>query len=496
MGEAEEEVVRQAEDVTFYELSLPTVYTLELAGCVSRVAQLRALGKELTHRHTGHSRGGGAETTSQPHGVSGAGALGGSYVQAAPAARVLSSLSSPFLLDMDGVPTESTDRYVQSIRRRRGVLLPEAKPATERRETIRQTKRHLDLSLSLVLVLVPPPPSTTLGPLSPLASSSFAPLLLAHSLALSASAPQLSRINRANRAGRTSRSRAATAAPHAHSSPRLAAPWHASPRRASFAAAVPLRASLAQTSHEGGTALLRELRALNDHSSSSTRPCRVALPAPPASPNSRVRSAASIMLLSGGGYEGALASVLPHAPAWGAPAAVAAAPPPPRSASVVAGPGPRRVEGGTEASWQGEAWQGLLHMHAARPHGLKPHDLQELMPHQPSRARKHLSSARLGTEIVETAARRSALQAPRLPLHPEVRSQPLSEMALQPLLPRQTPSATDSAASSGKHGRAAARIQASSVRYATSKTLLASVRASLATNIELSRVVKSRAPIN
>ena len=266
--------------------------------------------------------------------------------------------------------------------------------------------------------------------LSSFASPAFARPLTAYSLTLSASAsaPQLSRASRA--------SRAATAAPRTHSPPR-----DASPRHTSFAAGVPLRASLAQTSHQGGAALLRELHALADHS----RPHRAG------SPGSRgARSAPSAFLLSGGVYEGALASVLPRALAWGGPGAATAAALPPHSPSgAIRVVGLRRVAREAEAAWQGEAWHGL--------------SLDRLTPHGSPRARKRMASARLGTEMVEAAARDGALQVRQPLLLPEREASPLPP-----------PRAAQSASSSG---RAAARIQASTVQYATPEKLFASVMA-------------------
>ena len=273
-------------------------------------------------------------------------------------------------------------------------------------------------------------PSLDIG-LSPFASPPFARPLTASSLALSASAsaPQLSRASRA--------SRAATAAPRTRSPPRDASPLHMS-----FAAGVPLRASFAQTSHQGGAALLRELHALADHA----RPHRAG------SPSSRgARSAPSAFLLSGGVYEGALASVLPHAlAAWGGPAAAAAIASPPRSPSgAIRVVGLRRVEGEAEAAWQGEAWRGPS-LDRLTPHG-----------HGSPRARKRMASVRLGTETMEAATRDGARQARQPPLLPEREASPLPP-----------PRATQSASSSG---RAAARVQASTVQYVTSETLYASV---------------------
>ena len=271
--------------------------------------------------------------------------------------------------------------------------------------------------------------------LSPFASPSFARPLTAYSLTLSASAsaPQLSRASRA--------SRAATAAPRTRSPPRDASPLHMS-----FAAGVPLRASFAQTSHQGGATLLRELHALADHA----RPHRAG------SPSSRgARSAPSAFLLSGGVYEGALASVLPHAlAAWGGPAAAAAIASPPRSPSgAIRVVGLRRVEGEAEAAWQGEAWRGPS-LDRLTPHG-HGHG------HGSPRARKRMASVRLGTETMEAATRDGALQARQPPLLPEREASPLPP-----------PRATQSASSSG---RAAARVQASTVQYVTSETLYASV---------------------
>ena len=262
--------------------------------------------------------------------------------------------------------------------------------------------------------------------LSPFDSPPFARPLTAHySLALSssASAPQLSRVSRA--------SRTATAAPRTRSPPR-----DASPLRTSFAAGEPLRASFAQTSHQGGAKLLTELHALADHA----RPHRVGSPGG----LHGAQSAPSAFLLSGGIYEGALASVLPRALAWGGPAAAAAAALPPRSPSgAIRVVGLRRVEGKAKAAWQGEAWHGL--------------SLDRLTPHGSPRARKRMASARLGTEMMEAAARDGALQARQPPLLPEREASPLPP-------PRVTQSASSS-------GRAAARIQASTVKYATSETL-------------------------
>ena len=136
--------------------------------------------------------------------------------------------------------------------------------------------------------------------LSPFDSPPFARPLTAHySLALSssASAPQLSRASRA--------SRTATAAPRTRSPPR-----DASPLPTSFAAGEPLRASFAQTSHQGGAKLLTELHALANHA----RPHRVGSPGG----LHGAQSAPSAFLLSGGIYEGALASVLPRARLRGA----------------------------------------------------------------------------------------------------------------------------------------------------------------------------------
>ena len=262
-------------------------------------------------------------------------------------------------------------------------------------------------------------PSLDIG-LSPFASPPFARPLTALSLdalSASASAPQLSRASRA--------SRAATAAPRTRSPPRDASPLHMS-----FAAGVPLRASFAQTSHQGGATLLRELHALADHA----RPHRAG------SPSSRgARSAPSAFLLSGGVYEGALASVLPRALAWSGPAAAAAIASPPRFPSgAIRVVGLRRVSRRSETPWQGEAWHGL--------------SLDRLTPHGSPHARKRMASARLGTETMEAATQDGALQALQPPLLPEREASPLPP-----------PRAAQSASSSG---RAAARIQASTVQYA------------------------------
>ena len=56
--------------------------------------------------------------------------------------------------------------------------------------------------------------------------------------------------------------------------------------------------------------------------------------------------------------------------------------------------GLRRVEGKAKAAWQGEAWHGL--------------SLDRLTPHGSPRARKRMASARLGTEMMEAAARDGA----------------------------------------------------------------------------------------
>ena len=72
-----------------------------------------------------------------------------------------------------------------------------------------------------------------------------------------------------------------------------------------------------------------------------------------------------------------------------------------------------------------------------------------------------MASVRLGTETMEAATRDGALQARQPPLLPEREASPLPP-----------PRATQSASSSG---RAAARVQASTVQYVTSETLYASV---------------------
>ena len=88
--------------------------------------------------------------------VSGACVLSKSCAHTTPAAARVVSKSSPQLLALDGVPTGSVDQCVQSIRRRRGVRLAEARPAEERWEKARKAERNRDL--------VPPP--ATLGLLS------------------------------------------------------------------------------------------------------------------------------------------------------------------------------------------------------------------------------------------------------------------------------------------------------------------------------------------
>ena len=253
--------------------------------------------------------------------------------------------------------------------------------------------------------------------------------LTAHTLALtaSASAPQLSRASHT--------SRAATAAPRTRSPPRDASPHHMA-----FAAGVPLRASFAQASHQGGAALLRELHALADHA----RPHRAG------SPGSRgARLDPSAVLVSGGVHESALASVLPRAPFWGGPAVAAAPASPPRSPSgAIRAVRPRRVEGEAEAAWRGETWPGL--------------SIDRLTPHQSPHARKRMALARLAL-----ASQDGALQA----VWSAHARQPslLPELEASPLPP---PRAAQSASASG---RAAARIQASTVQYTRSEKLFARV---------------------
>ena len=258
-------------------------------------------------------------------------------------------------------------------------------------------------------------------------------------LTASASAPQLSRAN-------LHTSRAATAAPRTRSLPR-----DASPRHMAFAAGVPLRASFVQASHQGGAALLRELHALADHA----RPHRIGSPGS----RGRARLDPSAVLLSGGVHESALASVLPRAPFWGGPAVAAAPASPPRSPSgAIRVVRPRRVEGETEAAWRGETWRGL--------------SIDRLTPHRSPHARKRMALARLALASQDESLQAvwSAHGHARQPsLLPEL------EASASPLPP---PRAAQSASASG---RAAARIQASTVHYTTSEKLFASVMAHGAT---------------
>lgn len=214
-----------------------------------------------------------------------------------------------------------------------------------------------------------------------------------------------------------------------------------------FAAGVPLRASFAQASHQGA-ALLRELHTLADnarpHSSAGS----------PGSRGARLDPSA-VLLLSGGVHESALASVLPRAPFWGGPAVAAAPASPPCSPSgAIRVARPRRVEGEAEAAWQGETWPGL--------------SIDRLTPHRSPHARKRMDLARLAL-----ASQDGALQA----VWSAHARQPslLPELEASPLPP---PRAAQSASASG---RAAARIQASTVKYTTSEKLFASVKAHGAT---------------
>ena len=77
--------------------------------------------------------------------VSGACVLSKSCAHTTPAAARVVSKGSPQLLALDGVPTGSVDQCVQSIRRRRGVRLAEARPAEERWEKARKAERNRDL---------------------------------------------------------------------------------------------------------------------------------------------------------------------------------------------------------------------------------------------------------------------------------------------------------------------------------------------------------------
>ena len=216
-----------------------------------------------------------------------------------------------------------------------------------------------------------------------------------------------------------------------------------------FAAGVPLRASFAQASHQGGAALLRELHTLADNAAHARPHCA-------GSPGSRgARLDPSAVLLSGGVHESALASVLPRAPFWGGPAVAAAPASPPRSPSgAIRVVRPRRVEGEAEAAWQGETWPGL--------------SIDRLTPHRSPHARKRMALARLAL-----ASQDGALQA----VWSAHARQPslLPELEASPLPP---PRAAQSASASG---RAAARIQASTVQYTTSEKLFARVMAHGAT---------------
>ncbi len=206
-------------------------------------------------------------------------------------------------------------------------------------------------------------------------------------------------VSPASAASSASPPRAHTALPRSRSPPRR----FPSPLCAALPAPVPTAASLAQTSHQGHHRLRHELRGL----AASSRPCR-ATPAASAGGGAHARSAPTLhALLRGGEFDDALAAVLPYA---------------------LAGP----------------AAQPLRRVQTA-PHGLPQG--RKRVPAEPN----------LGTEIVQAAARRGALEARHLPvLSEEWRPQPVS--TLRPPLPRAALRAAHS-------GGEAARIHASTVRH-------------------------------
>ena len=148
--------------VAFYQLSVP-----ELSGSAFGKDSL-LMDNNYSGPHTAPKQAGPrlALSSSQPlslappaprmrHAVSGASVSSKSCAHTAPADRVVSKISPAQLLALDGVPSGSVDQCIQSLRRRRGVLvrLAEARLAEERREKARRAERNRDLL----------PPPATLG---------------------------------------------------------------------------------------------------------------------------------------------------------------------------------------------------------------------------------------------------------------------------------------------------------------------------------------------